>query len=97
MVQFEQKPYKNIEDYVCVPSSWIKLTRPSDQKLLVGYPVEKPWDTEKRVKRRQRLSKDWRFYRTLTVYDTDCYEGAQIFINDKTGVAFESQNKNNAG
>ena len=57
-----------------------KIDETVRSKILVGYPVEKPWDTEVvKEEKRQRLSKDWKFYPALTEYDTDCYEDAQFF------------------
>nr|AOH69120.1 hypothetical protein A6F54_47 [Microplitis mediator bracovirus] len=83
VVQFLEFPYKGIDEYVCVPSTWIVLRRKIDRRVIVAYPVENPSDTAKRVKRRQKRSDDWKLYLSVVEYCTDVYEDAEIFINEK--------------
>ncbi|XP_057321120.1 uncharacterized protein LOC130664936 [Microplitis mediator] len=95
VVQFLELPYKGIDEYVCVPSTWIVLRRKIDQKVIVAYPVENPSDTAKRVKRRQKRSDDWKLYLSVVKYSTDVYEDAEIFINEKVNdVYYEYKSSN---
>ncbi|KAJ8718489.1 hypothetical protein PYW08_002726 [Mythimna loreyi] len=94
VIQFLQLPYKGIDEYICVPWSWIVLRRKQDQRVIVSYPVENPSDTAKRVKKRQKRSYDWKLYMSDIIYGTDVYEDAEIFINEKiTDAKYSNQNK----
>ncbi|KAJ8728323.1 hypothetical protein PYW08_016708 [Mythimna loreyi] len=84
VIKFWKSSFKCIDEFVCIPSSWI-LRKGCDKKVLVAYPVEHPKITERRVKQRQRLSEDWRGYVADVKYGTDSYEDAQNFINEQIG------------
>lgn len=80
VVQFIELPFKNIDDYVCVPSSWVILNKSFKPKGNVTYPDnEDPFDTKGRVKRREKPNDDWRFYPAFIKYES----GEYIHIVDK--------------
>lgn len=70
VIQFLELPFKGIDEYICIPSSWIRLRIEADQRAIVSYPVENTMETERRVKQMQRLSENWRIYMAVVKYDT---------------------------
>ncbi|XP_061380415.1 uncharacterized protein LOC116775979 [Danaus plexippus] len=55
VVQFIELPFEGIDDYVCVPSTWLIVRKATDQKAIVAYPKdEDPFNTRDRVKRKER-------------------------------------------
>lgn len=71
VVQFIELPFEGIDDYVCIPSSWLIVLRASDQKAVVAYPKdEDPFDTRERAEREERYNDDWRFYMAAVKYES---------------------------
>ncbi len=71
VVQFIEVPFEGIDDYVCVPYSWLIKQKSSDQKVVVTYPHdEDPLDTRDRVKRVERPNDDWRFYTAYIKFES---------------------------
>ncbi|KAH0547115.1 hypothetical protein KQX54_017153 [Cotesia glomerata] len=82
VVQFLDPPFKTIDEYVCVPSSWVILEKSSEQKGNVTYPNnENPSDTRRRVKRRKNPNDDWRFYPALIKFESENYKKAKHWIS----------------
>nr|ABK57044.1 hypothetical protein GIP_L1_00580 [Glyptapanteles indiensis] len=81
VVQFIEIPFEGIDDYVCVPYTWMVVRRALDQKAAVAYPKnENPFDTRDRVKRKERYDDEWRFYMAAVKYESDTYEDAEYWI-----------------
>nr|ACE75243.1 conserved hypothetical protein [Glyptapanteles flavicoxis] len=81
VVQFIEVPFEGIDDYVCVPYSWLIKQKSSDQKVVVTYPHdEDPLDTRDRVKRVERPNDDWRFYTAYIKFESDNYKNADFWI-----------------
>ncbi len=71
VVQFIEIPFEGIDDYVCVPYTWMVVRRAIDQKAAVAYPKdENPFDTRERVKRQERYDDEWRFYMAAVKYES---------------------------
>lgn len=63
VVQFLELPYKGIDDYVCVPYTWVIVRKRPDGKFVIAYPEdEDPSVTRDRAKRKERCRDDWKFY-----------------------------------
>ncbi|XP_044591653.1 uncharacterized protein LOC123269844 isoform X1 [Cotesia glomerata] len=81
VVQFVQLPFEGIDDYVCVPYSWIIFQKSSNRKIVVTYPNnEDPLETRERVRRKERPNDSWRFYMVYLKYDSDDFEDAELWI-----------------
>nr|ACE75433.1 conserved hypothetical protein [Glyptapanteles indiensis] len=81
VVQFIELPFEGIDDYVCVPYSWLIKQRSSDRKVAVTYPNnEDPFDTRDRVKNEERPNDDWRLYMALIKYESEDYKDAEFWI-----------------
>ncbi|XP_072940545.1 uncharacterized protein [Epargyreus clarus] len=73
-------PFKGIDEYVCVPSSWI-VSRPFDRRVIVSYPNdENPGQTKDRVRQENVPNKDWKMYIADIKHDTETYEEAENWI-----------------
>ena len=71
VVQFMELPFEGINDYVCIPYTWMIKRRATDHKAIVAYPNdEDPFDTRDRVKRQERYSDEWRFYAVTVRYES---------------------------
>nr|ABK57023.1 hypothetical protein GIP_L1_00370 [Glyptapanteles indiensis] len=81
VVQFIELPFEGIDDYVCVPYTWMVVRRATDQKAAVAYPKgEDPFNTRDRVKRQERYDDEWRFYMAAVKYESDTYRDAEYWI-----------------
>nr|ABK57043.1 hypothetical protein GIP_L1_00570 [Glyptapanteles indiensis] len=81
VVQFIELPFEGIDDYVCVPYTWMVVRRATDQKVAVAYPKgEDPFNTRDRVKRKERYDDEWRFYMAAVKYESDTYRDAEYWI-----------------
>ncbi|CAG9792504.1 unnamed protein product [Diatraea saccharalis] len=84
VVRFIEIPFEGIDDYVCVPNSWVVIRRVTDKKVVIAYPNnEDPFDTRDRVKRKEKFDEEWRFYMAVVKYETDNYKDAEYWIASK--------------
>lgn len=71
VVQFLELPYKGIDDYVCVPHTWVIVRRRQDGKSVIAYPEDRdPAVTRDRAKRKERCRDDWNFYVADVIYQS---------------------------
>ncbi|XP_022834895.1 uncharacterized protein LOC111362457 [Spodoptera litura] len=94
VVQFLELPFEAIDDYVCVPRTWLILTNLSKDKSVVAYPnKEDPFVTRERVKNKEKCNHDWKFYMSVVKYETNTFEDAELWIatkiNDRPSVKGE--------
>ncbi|XP_045510682.1 uncharacterized protein LOC123705738 [Colias croceus] len=84
VVQFIDLPFEGIDDYVCVPCTWIiELIRKAtiNDRAVVAYPKnEHPVDTRDRAKRKERINDEWRFYMATIEYESNSYYDAELWI-----------------
>ncbi|VVC87651.1 unnamed protein product [Leptidea sinapis] len=81
VVQFIELPFENIDDYVCVPYTWVVLQKSTNRKVHVTYPKnEDPSETRERVKRKERPNDSWRFYVAFLKHESDFFADANIWI-----------------
>ncbi|CAG17485.1 hypothetical protein CcBV_25.1 [Bracoviriform congregatae] len=81
VVQFLELPFEGIDDYVCVPYTWLIVRKATDQKSIVAYPKgEDPFVTKDRVKNKERCNNEWRFFMAAIKYETDSYGDAEYWI-----------------
>ncbi|CAD6243401.1 GSCOCT00013056001.2-RA-CDS [Cotesia congregata] len=81
VVQFIELPFESIDDYVCVPNTWLIVRKATDDKVVVAYPKdEDPFDTRDRVKRKERYNDEWRFYLASIKYESNSYSDAEFWI-----------------
>lgn len=62
VVHFIEKPFKGIDDYVCVPYTWVIMHNFAESIVIVAYPKdEDPSVTRERAKKKERYQslKDW--------------------------------------
>ena len=71
VVQFLELPYEGIDDYVCVPHTWVIIHRRQDGRSVIAYPEDKdPSVTRDRAKRKERCSNEWKFYVAAIKYQS---------------------------
>ncbi|XP_044597518.1 uncharacterized protein LOC123274088 [Cotesia glomerata] len=81
VVQFIELPFENIDDYVCVPYTWLTVRKAMYDKVVVAYPNdEDPFDTRDRVERKERYNDKWRFYMATVEYKSDSFDDAEFWI-----------------
>ncbi|XP_074107536.1 uncharacterized protein LOC141532864 [Cotesia typhae] len=81
IVQFIELSFEGIDDYVCVPCTWLIQFNTIDQRAVVTYPKdEDPFNTRDRVKRKERYNNEWRFYMATVKYESDSYRDAEYWI-----------------
>ncbi|AEE09554.1 conserved hypothetical protein [Cotesia vestalis bracovirus] len=73
VVQFLQLPYPDIDDYVCIPSSWIRVRRVTERESIVAYPDETPSITKMRIMNCDESSEKWKLYLAIVKVET-CYK-----------------------
>ncbi|CAG4935471.1 unnamed protein product [Colias eurytheme] len=83
VVQFLQLPYADIDDYSCVPYSWIRGRRATDRKSLILYPDEPPSITKMRIINNDKPSEKWKLYMAIIKHESHSYEDACEFIMGK--------------
>nr|QZB49160.1 BEN [Cotesia vestalis bracovirus] len=84
VVQFTELPFEGIDDYVCVPYTWLIRYNTIDQRAVVSYPKdEDPFNTRDRVKRKEKCNDEWRFYMASVKYKSDSYSDAEYWIATK--------------
>lgn len=83
VVQFLQLPYPDIDDYVCIPRSWIRVRRVTDKESIVAYPDEPPSITKLRIMNCDEPSEKWRLYMAIVKVETCSYKDAYDYILDK--------------
>ncbi|CAG9790044.1 unnamed protein product [Diatraea saccharalis] len=87
VIQFLELPYASIDDYVCVPHSWIRTRRAMDRKSTVAFPNE-PWLLTKiRIKKHEKPLETWNVYMAIIKYETYSYIDAKVYIMGKKTVA----------
>ncbi|XP_057336872.1 protein PFC0760c-like [Microplitis mediator] len=84
VVEFSDPPYCDIDQYVCIPDSWIQLREIVDQAVVTKFPVENLSITKKRVKDGEVFSDAWSIYVAEVKYGTDSYEDAEKYIKTLT-------------
>ncbi|KAH0547116.1 hypothetical protein KQX54_017157 [Cotesia glomerata] len=94
VVEFLQLPYANIDDYVCVPRSWIRVRKVTDIKSIVAYPDELPSITKMRIMNCDEPSEKWKLYLAIVKVEKHSYEDAYQYIMEKTHNA--SRNRHSA-
>ncbi|XP_045500023.1 uncharacterized protein LOC123697524 [Colias croceus] len=80
VVQFLDLPFEGIDDYVCVPNTWMISKRTVNNRAAVAYPEEKIALIEERVKRKEGYCNNWRFYSAVIKYQSNIYEIAEQWI-----------------
>ncbi|KAH0533509.1 hypothetical protein KQX54_000044, partial [Cotesia glomerata] len=81
VVQFLEFPFKGIDDYVCVPSTWIIVRKAANEKSVIAYPKEEdPFVTRDRAKNKERCNNEWKFYIATVKYETNSYGDAEYWI-----------------
>ncbi|AEE09526.1 conserved hypothetical protein [Cotesia vestalis bracovirus] len=71
VVEFIELPFEGIDDYVCVPCTWMIVRKATEQNSVVAYPKrEDPFVTRDRVKSKERCNNDWGFYVATVKYET---------------------------
>ncbi|XP_045483978.1 uncharacterized protein LOC111000265 isoform X3 [Pieris rapae] len=81
VVQFKDKPFESIDEYVCVPYTWMIVSRLMTGMVIVAYPNEEdPFYTRDRVKREERRNKKWKFYFATVKNKSYSYNDAQSWI-----------------
>ncbi|CAH1636192.1 unnamed protein product [Spodoptera littoralis] len=78
VIQFRQSPFQNIDDFVCVPTTWIEDRGPKG--IYAAYPPERLPTTRTIVKSRQDYDKEWKFYLCTPKYGTNCPWDAENII-----------------
>ncbi|CAH0714942.1 unnamed protein product, partial [Brenthis ino] len=81
VVQFLELPYEGIDDYVCVPYTWLIMRGGQDGKAVVTYPTgEDPSLTRDRVKRKEKCINEWSFFLAAVKYQSNSYQNAETWI-----------------
>nr|QZB49067.1 BEN [Cotesia vestalis bracovirus] len=81
VVQFIELPFEGIDDYVCVPYTWLIMHQVTEQRAVVAYPKdEDPFDTRDRAKRKERYNDAWGFYMAAVKRGSDSYNDAEFWI-----------------
>ncbi|XP_030019573.2 uncharacterized protein LOC115439740 [Manduca sexta] len=82
VVEFLQKPPSGAGKYVCVPSSWIKTRRETDQKVIVQYPNCNKAERENLISRHEQgvIPMKWPEYLCELKYNTESRDDAKIYI-----------------
>lgn len=71
VVKFIELPFEKIDDYICVPKSWLILQTSSNQKVFIAYPnTEDRFDTRDRVKRKEEPNDKWGYYMATIEYES---------------------------
>nr|QZB49105.1 BV-like protein [Cotesia vestalis bracovirus] len=83
VVQFLQLPYPDIDDYVCIPSSWIRVRRVTERESIVAYPDETPSITKMRIMNCDESSEKWKLYLAIVKVETCSYKDAYEYILNK--------------
>ncbi|XP_022815308.1 uncharacterized protein LOC111348735 isoform X2 [Spodoptera litura] len=78
VIQFRQSPFQNIDDFVCVPTTWIDDR--GSKGIFAAYPSERLPTTRSIVKSRQDYDKEWKFYLCTPKYGTNCPWDAENII-----------------
>ncbi|CAD6243351.1 GSCOCT00013041001.2-RA-CDS, partial [Cotesia congregata] len=80
VVQFLDLPYEGIDDYVCVPHTWVMVHKVHDMKAVVTYPTgEDPSLTRDRVKRKEKCDHEWKFFMAAVKYHSNSYQNAEAW------------------
>ncbi|XP_047503339.1 uncharacterized protein LOC125048616 isoform X2 [Pieris napi] len=81
VIQFIELSIEGIDDYVCVPYTWLILSSETHDKVIVAYPNdEDPSDTRDRVKRKERRNDKWGCYIATIKHKSDSYDDAVFWI-----------------
>ncbi|XP_047521854.1 uncharacterized protein LOC125060817 isoform X1 [Pieris napi] len=84
VIQFIELPFEGIDDYVCVPYSWITFIKSTNRNIVVNYPNnEDPLETKERVRRKERPNKSWKLYMAYLKYESDDFQDAELWITRK--------------
>lgn len=79
VVQFIELPFEGIDDYVCVPYTWMIMRKATEKRSVVAYPTnEDPFVTRDRVKSKERYKDEWSFYVATVKYETDSHRDAEL-------------------
>ncbi|XP_072932427.1 uncharacterized protein [Epargyreus clarus] len=74
VIEFLERPYTDLDKYICIPNSWIRLRE--DCSALVHFPIEELSKTKKLAKREQ-FSNNWPVFLAEIKYSTDSYTDAK--------------------
>ncbi|KAH0547179.1 hypothetical protein KQX54_017395 [Cotesia glomerata] len=81
VVQFLKLPYEGIDDYVCVPHTWVIVLRTPSGQTVVSYPEDKdPSLTRDRAKRKEKCNDEWKFYIATIKHQSNSYRNAELWI-----------------
>nr|CCQ19218.1 conserved hypothetical BEN domain protein [Cotesia sesamiae Kitale bracovirus] len=84
VVQFIELPFEGIDNYVCVPCTWMIVRKATEHNSVVAYPIrEDPSVTRDRVKSKERCNDEMRFYVAIVKYETDSYRDAEYWIKTR--------------
>lgn len=72
VIQFLERPYRDIGRYVCVPSSWITHRLPNSRAAIV-YPREDANVTRNRVENNEPPATLWPAFMALIVHESGKY------------------------
>ncbi|AEE09484.1 conserved hypothetical protein [Cotesia vestalis bracovirus] len=80
-IQFIELPFEGIDDYVCVPYTWLIMHQVTEQRAVVAYPKdEDPFDTRDRAKRKERYNDAWGFYMAAVKRGSNSYFDVEFWI-----------------
>ncbi|ABK63364.1 hypothetical protein [Cotesia plutellae polydnavirus] len=80
-IQFIELPFEGIDDYVCVPYTWLIMHQVTEQRAVVAYPKdENPFDTRDRAKRKERYNDAWGFYMAAVKRGSNSYFDVEFWI-----------------
>lgn len=75
VVQFLELPFEGIDDYVCVPYTWMVVRKEIGKRSVVAYPTNEGLSkTRGRVMRKERIKDEWLFYFATVKYETGEFE-----------------------
>ncbi|CAH0694967.1 unnamed protein product [Spodoptera exigua] len=78
VIQFLERPYRDLARYVCVPSSWITERLPNC-RVAISYPREDVNVTRNRVRNNELPVAMWPVFMALIKYESDDYDDADAW------------------
>lgn len=75
VVQFLESPGEGIDDYVCVPNTWLMSPKETDERKVISYPTnEDPSVTKERVKNKEEYNKEFQWHVAILKYEAGEFE-----------------------
>lgn len=71
MVKFNDMPFENVDNYVCVPREWIKLRKLGQNRVIIIYPIDEDRQvTAGRVELREEPKDGWRLWAAEIIFES---------------------------